>query len=452
MKEVLSNIVLFCGGANVRFLRDNCPNERHKFYPIGLGVLITTCLGFTSMMFATHSIFNPQTPFQYFYLILFSMFWGFAIFSIDWGLVKTMRKKDNSSLTTLQKIGSAFPVLFRLAVAIIISFSVSRPIEAVIYSQRIKGQIEQDRQDFVRNEWEKKQMENAEKYNDRIDKLTSSVDNVNSAQNQGPQAESYKIAIEDRKKCMMEYENLKRSNENKITNLSAQIGGIRRSSSSYTNGTMENWASTKISSLRIQIGGLRSAITNKYRQCTGKDAEITTADSIHVSNYSSQRNILLTEQNNLATLLNEKRKEDSLALKKIEEVSYTAFNQINPGLITQLESMSNLEKTPQGKSVGWVRIILLLLIICIDTAPIVIKLLTKRGVYEVMLDADEDRMRFLTKQEGYSNNHLITQLSLAQKEILTEAVKRWRTKEKDREGMEDDYVNSNQQDNGTENS
>jgi hypothetical protein len=451
MKQTLSNIVLFCGGANVKFLRDNCPNERHKFYPIGLGVLITTFLGFISMMFATHSIFNPQTFFQYFYLILFSMFWGFAIFSIDWGLVKTMRKKDDSSLSLFQKIGSAFPVLFRLAVAIIISFSVSRPIEAVIYSQRIKGQIEQDRQDFVRNEWEKKQKENAEKYNNRIDVLTSSIDGINSALSKGPQAESYKIALDDRKKCMLEYENLKRINESKINALNAQIGGIRKSSSSFTNGKMEKWAKSKINALNAQIGELKSAITIKYTQCSSKDAEISAADSIHSSNYASQRDLLLTEQNNLVLLLNIKRIEDSLALKKIQDVSYIAFNHINPGLITQLESMSNLEKTPQGKSVGWVRIILLLLIICIDTAPIVIKLLTKRGVYEVMLDADEERMRFLTKQEGYSNNYLITQLSLAQKEILTEAVKRWKTKEKDREGMEDDYVNSNQQNNGNGN-
>ncbi|MEI2757340.1 MAG: DUF4407 domain-containing protein [Chitinophagaceae bacterium] len=122
--------------------------------------------------------------------------------------------------------------------------------------------------------------------------------------------------------------------------------------------------------------------------------------------------------------------EDSLALQDIIKASYVSFDTIHPGLITQLESMSNFEKTPEGKSAGWVRLILLLVIICIDTAPIVIKLLTKRGVYESMQDADEERMQFLTKQEGYSNNHLITQHSLAQKEILTEAVKRWRNKEK----------------------
>ncbi|MEI2757339.1 MAG: hypothetical protein V9F46_12900 [Chitinophagaceae bacterium] len=63
MKEILSNIVLFCGGANIRFLRtdNNGPNERHKFYPIGLGVIITALLGFISMMFATHSIFGANS-------------------------------------------------------------------------------------------------------------------------------------------------------------------------------------------------------------------------------------------------------------------------------------------------------------------------------------------------------------------------------------------------------
>ena len=145
-----------------------------------------------------------------------------------------------------------------------------------------------------------------------------------------------------------------------------------------------------------------------------------------------------------------KQKEDSLALADIVKASYVSFDTVHPGLITQLESMSNFEKTPEGKSAGWVRLILLLVIICIDTAPIVIKLLTRRGVYEDMQDADDERMKFLTKQEGYSNNHLIQQLALAQKEILSEAVKKWKDKERNREGMEDDYVNSNAQQNGNE--
>jgi predicted permease len=149
MKETLSNIVLFCGGANVKFLRENCPNERHKFYPIGLGVIITAFLGFISMMFATHSIFGANSFGEEIVLILFSFFWAFAIFTIDWGLVKTMRKSKNEDPTIGERIRLALPIIFRLLVALILSFSISRPMEVKIYEKRLKAQIETDRQIYV---------------------------------------------------------------------------------------------------------------------------------------------------------------------------------------------------------------------------------------------------------------------------------------------------------------
>jgi len=83
-------------------------------------------------------------------------------------------------------------------------------------------------------------------------------------------------------------------------------------------------------------------------------------------------------------------------------------------------------------------------IICIDTSPIVVKLLTKRGVYEEMVEADEDRMRFLSKQESLSNKFLIKDLALAQKDILSEAVKQWRNKERGRNDLDEKYINSNE--------
>jgi len=152
MKRILSNIVLFCSGVNTKFLNENCPEERHKFYPIGLGVIVTTTLAFISMMFAGDSIFGTNTTASWVYIFLFSIFWGFAIFMIDWGLVKTMSKPDFSTFSLWDRIKYAFPVLFRVLVALIISFSVSRPLEVKIYEKRLRGQIEKDRLEYIKRE------------------------------------------------------------------------------------------------------------------------------------------------------------------------------------------------------------------------------------------------------------------------------------------------------------
>ena len=132
-------------------------------------------------------------------------------------------------------------------------------------------------------------------------------------------------------------------------------------------------------------------------------------------------------------------KKDHDAVAKAADVS---FNVKHPGLITQLESLSNFEKSPDGKSAGIIRFILLLVIICIDTSPIVIKLLTKRGVYEEMMEADEDRMKFLSKEETVSNKFLVRELALAQKEVLGEAVRQWREKEKTDPNLGGKYIKS----------
>ncbi len=464
MKETLSNIVLFCGGANVKFLRKNCPNERHKFYPIGLGVIITAALGFISMMFATHSIFGVKSFGDELVLILFSLFWAFAIFTIDWGLIKTMKKQKNEEPTLWNRTRFIIPVLFRFAVAIILSYSISRPLEVKIYEKRLRAQIETDRQDYVARELTKKD----EKVNEKtasITDLTKQGDEYLDKKNKSPETETFKINLEAKKKCDEELKKLKVDNAAKIANLNREydnLGSRATTPTAFTptldtNGViigykMLAWASNKRGDIKnVQIPKLNNEISDKATECDGYGGKVTKEQEDYQSDYAAKIKANTDQLSSFIANRDSIQSENKKALEKIIKASYVSFDTIQPGLITQLESMSNFEKTNEGKSAGMVRLILLLVIICIDTAPIVIKLLTKRGVYEDMQDADEDRMKFLTKQEGYSNNHLITQLSLAQKEILTEAVKRWRTKEKDREGMEDDYVNSNQQNNGNGN-
>lgn len=453
MKQILSKIVLFCGGANVRFLHEHCPNERHKFYPIGLGVIITASLGFISMMFATHSIFGADNFGTEIVLILFSLFWGFAIFTIDWGLIKTMRKrKGGEELSAWEKIKSAIPVIFRLAVAIIISYSISRPLEVKIYEKRLKAQIEKDRQAFVTRENEKKKAE-IEEYNQRLYGAQSRDSSLVIQKNSGNQSAYYKTLITEQKSKYTEIQDKKKV----ISARSADAAAIKNSGNSYYRDPITDelkWRSGPrqryTNLVNTIIPQLRNDQIVLQRSFDSLSTKIKYEDSVYFADLKTRVD---QAQDEVTNIISERDSIDIKNQESQEEIirrSYISFDSTHPGLITQLESLHNFEQTPEGKSASGVRIILLLLIICIDTAPIVIKLLTKRGVYEDMQEADDERMKFLTKQEGYSNNHLIQQLALAQKEILSEAVKKWKDKERNREGMEDDYVNSNAQQNGNE--
>lgn len=465
MKQVLSNFVLFCGGANVRFLREHCPNERHKFYPIGLGVIITASLAFIAMMFATHSIFGANNFGEELVLFLFSLFWGFAIFTIDWGLIKTMRKKkENDELSAWEKFKSFIPVLFRLAVAIIISYSISRPLEVKIYEKRLKAQIEKDRQAFVDREFAKKNEKVKEK-TEALAGLTKQGDEYLDKKNKSPQTETFKINLDAKKKCDNELAALRITNSKKIDDLNRDYNNLGSraitpsafkakydSLGNLISYTMLSWASTKRRDIKnAQIPNLQKEVSNKESECDVYAGKVSKEQEEYQTDYAEKIKSNTDQVSSSIANRDSLVEENSKAIAEITKASYVSFDTTHPGLITQLESMSTFEETPEGKSAGWVRLILLLVIICIDTAPIIIKLLTKRGVYEDMQEADEERLKFLTKQEGYSNNHLIQQLALAQKEILSEAVKRWKDKERNRSGMEDDYVNSTQQINENDN-
>jgi len=450
MKRIMSNVVLFCGGVNVQFLRENCDNERHKFYPIGLGVIITTLLGFISMMFATHSIFGADTVLQEIYLILFSLFWGFAIFTIDWGLVKTMKKPKTEEASLWQWVRLVLTVLFRLAVAIILSFSISRPLEVKIYEQRLSAQIQTDKQAYIDREDSIKEHINQERYGKLINGYDTAITGLNNDEAKGPQQKSYLNNVAKSNACSTELKAIKAKNEGLIGEQNNALTRIRNNPSSYRYGTPDSGYTREAKNARIyhnnQIQRLSDEVDEKERECNGYDAKIEKVDTLFAQGYNTIMDHLLKQQQIQQTALKQKQTQDAIDRAATRKAADIAFDGKHPGLITELESLSNFEKTPEGRSAGWVRIILLMVIICIDTSPIVIKLLTKRGVYEEMVEADEDRMRFLSKQESLSNKFLIKDLALAQKDILSEAVKQWREKERGRDDLGDRYINTNSPD------
>lgn len=121
----------FCilGGAKLSILKE-CPTEKNNFIAVGIGVLNTSLLSMFTMGYAISAVINGSID-NWGLLIGFSVFWGLIIFGIDWGLISTMRKKENYDF----KNGSSLVLttLFRIAVAVVISFTVSRPLEVIVF-------------------------------------------------------------------------------------------------------------------------------------------------------------------------------------------------------------------------------------------------------------------------------------------------------------------------------
>lgn len=90
--NVLEKIICYIGGADIDVLK-TCPIDKQKFMVLGIGVLNTSILSMFTMGFAIYSVTDISGK-AAFYPLVFILFWGFIILSIDWGLLSTIHKKE----------------------------------------------------------------------------------------------------------------------------------------------------------------------------------------------------------------------------------------------------------------------------------------------------------------------------------------------------------------------
>lgn len=123
-------------GAELDIL-ETCRTDHKKFAAIGATILMTAfiafCAGTSAAWYFTQS--GEETSGRIGWAILFGLIWALLIFCIDRSLVITL-KKDPS----VKKQKFWIPLLSRSALACIIAFMVSIPLELVIFEDFIAGQ------------------------------------------------------------------------------------------------------------------------------------------------------------------------------------------------------------------------------------------------------------------------------------------------------------------------
>lgn len=529
MRRFLSDLLCFCGGANLSVLRQ-CPTERGKYHTLGLMVINTTIMASVAMNFAVHAIYpndvaSTDRPSEW-ALLLFSAFWGLIIFGIDWGLIKTIRK--HATPTTQQRLETWLMGAFRLAVAVLISFVISRPLETVIFksylpAERLKQQYEfedqltrayQDslaaaarqtradqeakiaqikaieagpnspeyfeslrRDSIARATYEATQAANSEKINAT---MAGAREELRIVERINKQIQARSGERSARFTALKEKQGAK-------ARLDAEIASIRNDPSSYTiaddsvgTRSLTSQAVQSIAARQEQQAGLDSEIIAIQQEL--KDLDEAIADlKQERSPYTAQANAATNRVRALQQEIQAKKQEvdsatkvvsavkDTFAIRQatilqIQEQRIAASDSVEQqrrilrdrrsaladsiaaksyaySLISDLKALEGLSRSEtDGNWVWWVRTLVLLLIILIDTAPILIKLISKRGPYDELLEEEEERRSFLSRQETYSNKHVIRELALAQREVLDEAIKQWKDNERVRPDLANDHI------------
>ncbi|MEX2592640.1 MAG: DUF4407 domain-containing protein [Anditalea sp.] len=129
MKKI-KEFLWFCSGVFFPLIKKS-PSESNKYVGIGGAVLFTGILAALSAGYALYTVFDSvYTAF------LFALLWGLMIFNLDRFIVSSMRKRQNP----WSEWKLAFP---RLALAILLAFVISKPLELKIFEKEINRRLDE---------------------------------------------------------------------------------------------------------------------------------------------------------------------------------------------------------------------------------------------------------------------------------------------------------------------
>ncbi|MDD2549216.1 MAG: DUF4407 domain-containing protein [Bacteroidales bacterium] len=147
--STLYRFFCWCSGARLYILKQ-CPSEFNKYYGVGVVVFLTGIMASLSGGYAMHTVFRKMEI-----SIAFGLLWGFIIFSIDWYIIASLRKKQSK----IKEFGMILP---RLILAILIAFVVSTPLKMKLFEREIDQQMLFDQQQSSIQYAEKVNLEFAE--------------------------------------------------------------------------------------------------------------------------------------------------------------------------------------------------------------------------------------------------------------------------------------------------
>ena len=128
-KKADTNFLWWCSGAHQELLKQ-FPSEHSKYWGLGGVILATFVLAALSAGYAIFSVFG-----NWGWTLLFGLVWGLIIFNFDRFLVSTMRKYG---VSRRKQLSMALP---RMALAILIGFTIARPLELKIFEKEINTKV-----------------------------------------------------------------------------------------------------------------------------------------------------------------------------------------------------------------------------------------------------------------------------------------------------------------------
>ncbi len=416
----IKKFLIFSSGANFSILK-YCPEEANKFASIGATILLTAILAALSGGYAFNFVFENVIISSF-----FGIFWGIVIYNLDRYIVMSLRKGNSEKLSVIiketddvtkksmiyDKLSSSFNTFLmalpRIIIAIIIALTVSKPIELRLFNKTIEKELGNIETTDI-SEFEIKFKEEIGDLNEKINQLNENESKEK--ENVYKNNPVYQNKLNARNKNDSEISTINstiKTNEGIIAKNKYLETGYKNVTRKYSDGTpyisresYQYWAKNQTARAKdAENNTLKKRKSELYTEQTNLKSELSEIEddfkeniSEITKNYISSRKPILEQiENKNSTYAQD------LADWKLKVRAST-------DLLSRLEALGNItsEKETDGSrnSAYWSSLLITLLFISLETAPVIVKLLTKRGPYDELLDRIEYEY-FINQQEAIS--------------------------------------------------
>lgn len=405
---MISNFLIFCSGADSGMI-DQCPkSERNKYASIGATVFLTGFLAAISSGYALYTIFRGEA-YAFFVAIGFGLVWATIIFNLDRYIVSSLRKEGNWKRELLY----ATP---RFIIAILISLVIAKPLEVRIFSSRIEQQILEDKRQKLEDEkLSIDKLNNQTQLDNQSQEEAAQLKGLEPLRFNDPPSEDFKKLLASRNQAVSEFNQTSQMNNPKISEYNSKINILIGNPNNYILDSLKaptDKLLPEFSKQRKELNYSKSIligeIKSKQKKIDDWDSDIKKAREDYQAIIAKK---IKDKEADIAKTNVEKEYADSIAGIQMKESYEVKDRSYTNNFITQVEALGNLN-SKTFSTMWWTSILIMLLFVTIETAPIIVKLLSKRGPYDELLERIEyehylEQQKIISDRNDEINNLLV---------------------------------------------
>ncbi|RMG21232.1 MAG: DUF4407 domain-containing protein [Bacteroidetes bacterium] len=400
-RENLSPVKRFffaCAGAYTKIL-EVCPSEHSKYIGIGATIFLTACLAVISGTFAIKTLIDNT-----FVAVMFGLLWGALIFNLDRYIVSSIRKEGKF----WNEFGLALP---RLILAVLISIVITKPIEIELFNNQINAELfaytadlEKDALAKLDNKLGLDSINNEIVIADSLRKEYKKIkDGKPTSFSFGEVSKEYAIAKD-------QYEKVKASNERRIRSNSRLADQIWNKHAQKVYEDVRGERVFKKMYIEPQYAQQRSKLFRTNRRLQAEiDEKKKIMDDLEEARKKEEEEFkkgidedLFLVKEKLTVLKALKREKDSI--RSIEEPAVIEkAKKYGVGFPAKIEALERMKS--ESSSIWWTSNLIMFLFIMLETSPVFVKMIVKRGPYDYLLSRIEHKKKISALQSISDMNY-----------------------------------------------